>query len=192
MGLVTVPGSQGNFDPGRRLLCSSQFHDVLKPEDPTVELWSQPDSPAEQRDKSPVTVTGLSDHLAHVGRRRELLKRMCHGWVKTVDPGKPGNKKRLEDIKTPLERTAFEKLFSGLTGRTAPKIFERGMASSKLVGGHAEEVLRGAREELRANRTCGLRDITHVVGAAGSTNDCVADFPTGAIVDIVEESERVV
>jgi hypothetical protein len=112
---------------------------VLKPEYPTVELWSQPDSPAEQRDKPPVTVAGLSDNLANVGRRRELLERMGHGWVKSVDPGKPGNKKRLEDIQPPPERVALEKALSGFNRSMSPKVFERGMASSKLVGGHAEE-----------------------------------------------------
>jgi hypothetical protein len=32
MGLVTVTGGQGNIDPGGRLLCVSQFHDALEPE----------------------------------------------------------------------------------------------------------------------------------------------------------------
>ncbi len=40
MGLVTVARGQGNIDPGGGLLCASQFHDSLKPEYPTVELWS--------------------------------------------------------------------------------------------------------------------------------------------------------
>jgi len=51
------------------------------------------DSPAEQCDKSPVTIASLSDHLAHVGRRREPLERVANDRVKTVDTGKPGNKK---------------------------------------------------------------------------------------------------
>ena len=40
MGLVTVARGQGYVDPGGGLLCGSQFDDALKPEYPTVELWS--------------------------------------------------------------------------------------------------------------------------------------------------------
>ncbi len=136
MGLVTVARDESYVDPGSGLLCGSHFHGTLKPEYSTVELRRQPDSSVEERYKPSVTVAGLSDHLAHVGHRRELLKRMGHGRVKTVDSGKPSNKKRLKDIQSPLERAGAKESFSCLNGRTTPEVFERRMASSKLVGGN--------------------------------------------------------
>lgn len=112
--------------------------------------------------------------------------------MKTVDPRKSGYKKRLEDIQLPLERPTLEKSFSDLNGRMTPEVFEWRMAPSKLVGGNAEEEVSSPWEELRADRPCRLRYVTHVESAAGSTNDCVTNFPPGAIVDIVEETKRVV
>jgi hypothetical protein len=111
---------------------------------------------------------------------------MSHGWMKTVDAGKPGNKKRLENIQLLLGRAAFEKAFASLSGGMTPEVFEWGVASRKLVGGHTEEDLSSAWEELRAHRTCRLRYVSNVVRAAGPTDDCVANLLLGAIVDIVE------
>lgn len=146
----------------------------------------------EQFDEAPMAITAPRRYVMNVRGSREVLQRLCNGWVETPDRREPLREELLECIETALQRARRGQTIAHRHDTYAPEIFERSVPLRELASVNAEQDLRGPGTKLGADGAERLRHITDIKSRARSSHDRGADQMTIEIPVVVEQTQRVV